>query len=89
VRGAAPLAAALADTLARWVEGTLQAHPGLDHWLERHAHAYGLHGPYLRHVLKSRLAPVVVVVAVVALVLVVGVWRSRRAAARPSRHSPS
>jgi hypothetical protein len=76
------LAMAWGDMAARWVEGFLEAHPGLDVWLERHAHAYGLHGPYLRHVLKSRLAPAVLVVAVLAVLLVVAVWRSRRAGAR-------
>ena len=82
MRGVLRLAMAWEDTAARWVEGFLDAHPGVDTWLERHAHAYGLHGPYLRHVLKSRLAPAVLVVAVLAVVLVVGVWRSRRAGAR-------
>jgi len=88
------------DALFRWVDGMIAAHPALDHWLELHAHEWGLHGPYLRHLLRSRLLSVVLVLVGLPLSFVVGVQihrvqellgRSRRGggrgAARPSPRS--
>jgi hypothetical protein len=75
------------DRLANWVDALLQHVPGLDRWFERHFHAIGLHGPEVRHLLKTRFFPAAVAGgAVFAVVLLPGLVRRR--SARPPGAEP-
>lgn len=58
------------DGLARRVNHQIEQHPGLDRWLELRFHAFGLHGPAVRHLLKTRVMPAVILVLATMLVLI-------------------
>jgi hypothetical protein len=73
------------DRLANWVDGLLQRLPGLDRWFEKHFHALGLHGPEVRHLLKTRFLPAAMLLSAVLAVLVVMALARR---ARGGRRSP-
>lgn len=75
------------DGLARWVDHQIQQHPALDRWLEQHFHAIGLHGPAVRHLLKTRVMPAAVLVLATMLLLIATlvVRRLRRSRARRGR----
>jgi hypothetical protein len=68
------------DRLANWADGLLQRLPGLDHWSEKHFHAIGLHGPEVRHLLKTRFFPAAVLVSAALALLVVSALLRRRSA---------
>jgi len=68
------------DRLANWVDAQLQRLPGLDQWSERHFHAIGLHGPEVRHLLKTRFLPAAVMLGVAFLVLLAAALIRRRTA---------
>ncbi len=78
------------DRLAKQLEGFIEAHPAWDRWLETHLHAYGLHGPALRHLLRTRLLPTATVLLAATILLAALFWlghrRGRRSApGRPPR----
>ena len=79
--------ARLEEQLAVWVERFLVTHPAWDRWLEAHLHAYGLHGPAARHLLKTRVFPAAVLLlgAITLLVLLLIVWLARRPRRRRRR----
>ena len=66
----------------------LQRLPGLDQWSERHFHAIGLHGPEVRHLLKTRFFPVAVMLGAAFLVLLAAALIRRRGARDRGRPSP-
>ncbi|HYW23316.1 MAG TPA: hypothetical protein VE953_04080 [Terriglobales bacterium] len=66
------------DRLANWLDAQLQRLPGVDRWSERHFHAIGLHGPEVRHLLKTRFFPAATVVGAVLVVLIVAALIRRR-----------
>jgi hypothetical protein len=77
------------DRFTSWVDHQIERFPALDAWLERHFHAMGIHGPYARHLAKTRLAPAIAIglAMLLALVVVLLVRRSRarrRAASGPA-----
>lgn len=74
------------DRLASWVSQQIGRWPALDHWLEKHVHAVGLHGPEVRHLLKTRFIPAAALVSALVLVLVVTAVarRASRSRERPS-----
>jgi hypothetical protein len=77
------------DRLANWVDGLLQRFPGLDQWFERHFHAIGLHGPEVRHLLKTRFFPAAVMLGgAFIVVMTAALVRRRSARARGGRQSP-
>ena len=76
------------DRMANWADALLQRLPGLDHWSERHFHAIGLHGPEVRHLLKTRFLPAAVMLSAVFIVLVAAALIRRRAARGGGRPSP-
>jgi hypothetical protein len=79
------------DSLATWLDRFIESHPAWDRWLEAHLHAYGLHGPALRHLLKTRLVPAAAVLLAATIFLIVlfcvGYRRGRRSA--PGRPPPT
>jgi hypothetical protein len=79
----------LVDIVSGWILAFDRAHPDLHAWLEGHFHAFGLHGPLVRHSLKMRVVPAALVVtATLAVLLAIVVIRStRRALAR--RRTPA
>ena len=78
------------DRLAAWVDGQVQRSPALDHWLEARFHAMGLHGPALRHLLKTRFIPAATTFVVAFLLLVIGGMILRRAVrSRGRRRRPA
>jgi hypothetical protein len=64
---------------ANWLDEQIARFPALDHWMESHFHALGFHGPYVRHLAATRLAPAVLLggTIVLALLIVAFVRRSR------------
>ena len=74
----------LVDRAAGWILDFVETHPWLDSFLETHFHAFGLHGPLVRHSLRMRLVPAALVVtATLTLVAVLlAVRAARRALAR-------
>jgi hypothetical protein len=73
------------DRLANWVDGLLERMPAVDQWLELNFHAIGLHGPEVRHLMKTRFLPAAMAFsAVIAVLLVVALVRR----ARGGRRSP-
>lgn len=74
----------LVDLVSAWILAFDRAHPDLHAWLEGHFHAYGLHGPLVRHSLKTRVVPAMLVVtATLTVILAIAVFRAtRRALAR-------
>jgi hypothetical protein len=72
--------ARMEDQLARWLDAWLDRHPAWDGWLEAHLHAYGIHGPQARHLLKARVVPAALLLlgAILALVVLLAVRRARR-----------
>ena len=70
------------DRFATWLDHQIERLPALDLWLERHLHAMGIHGPYARHLARTRLAPTIAVGLTVLLALVAALlitrWRARR-----------
>src|SRR5260370_19364672 len=74
------------DRLAGWVSRQVERSPALDHWLEKHIHAIGLHGPQVRHLLRTRFVPAVALLSAVVLVLLVAaVTRRVRRSRDPGR----
>jgi hypothetical protein len=71
------------DRLASWVDALLQRLPGLDLWFERHFHALGLHGPEVRHLVKTRFFPAALVAGGVLVVLLAPALIRRRTARQP------
>lgn len=61
--------AALEDRLAGWAYRWIEAHPSMAEHLERRLHAYGLHGPSARHLLRTRVVPIAGLVAGLLVVL--------------------
>jgi len=76
------------DRLSNWVDSQIERLPALDGWFEKHFHAVGLHGPEVRHLVKTRFVPFAVLVSVVLLVMLV-TWLVRRGGSRSGRPSPS
>jgi hypothetical protein len=76
------------DRLANWVDAQLQRLPGLDQWSERHFHAIGMHGPEVRHLLKTRFFPAAAMLGVAFLVLL-AVTLIRRRSGRAGGGGPS
>jgi len=72
------------DRLATWLDNQVARYPALDHWLEDHLHAMGLHGPQVRHLLKVRVLPgtIVFLTALLLLIAVLVISRVRRRRAR-------
>ena len=68
------------DRLANWVDAQIQRLPGLDQWSERHFHAIGLHGPEVRHLLKTRFFPAAVMLTAAFVVLAAAALVRRRSA---------
>jgi hypothetical protein len=68
------------NDLANWLTLQVKGNPRLYHLLESRFHAYGLHGPYVRHELRYRLLPALVVVALacVGCVAMLAAGRRRR-----------
>lgn len=79
----------LVDLVTGWILAFDRSHPDLHEWLEGHFHAYGLHGPLVRHSLKMRVVPALLVITVTLTVLlaIVVIRASRRALAR--RRTPA
>ncbi len=73
------------DRLAGWVSHQVERSPALDHWLERHIHAVGLHGPEVRHLLKTRFVPAVALLSAVVLVVLVAAVARRVRRSRDRR----
>ena len=75
------------DRLFNWIDGQVSKHPEVDNWLESHLHAYGMHGPQARHLLKTQILPdaMVVVTVLILLITALVVWRVRRRRARRRR----
>jgi hypothetical protein len=69
------------DRIAAWLDRQVAGHPALDRWLEAHLHAIGLHGPAVRHLLKTRVVPAATVV-MAALLLMIALGMLRRARRR-------
>jgi hypothetical protein len=68
------------DRLSTWVDSQIARVPVLDRWFENHFHAIGMHGPEVRHLLKTRFVPVAMMVTAAFVVLaVVGLVRRARA----------
>jgi hypothetical protein len=70
------------DRMATWLDAQLQRVPGLDQWSERHFHAIGLHGPEVRHLLKTRFVPAALMLSAAFIVLVAAALVRRRSLAR-------
>ena len=68
--------------LADWMDQQVERLPGLDHWLEQHAHALGYHGPTVRRALALGVVPLGIVALGVLIVVIVAVVRRRRAGRR-------
>ena len=67
------------DRIAAWLDQQIALHPALDRWLELRFHAMGLHGPAVRHLLKTRAVPAaIVLLGTVLLMIALGVLRRRR-----------
>jgi hypothetical protein len=82
------------DRFATWADHLIERTFGLHDLFERYFHAWGLHGPYTRHLVKTRLVPallaggtLLVVLIVLALVRRSRARRRLRAAAPASRLS--
>jgi len=71
------------DRLSNWVDSQIERLPVLDQWFEKHFHAIGLHGPEVRHLLKTRFVPVAMLVTAAFVVLAVAVLVRRARAPRP------
>ena len=79
----------LEDRIANSLDGYLVAHPQWDRWLEAHLHAYGLHGPAARHLLKTRVFPFAALLAfAVLLLLAMLIVRRIRRSQRRRRRTP-
>ncbi|HXM58376.1 MAG TPA: hypothetical protein VOB72_23450 [Candidatus Dormibacteraeota bacterium] len=72
------------DRFSSWLDHQVERVPALDHWMESHFHAFGFHGPYIRHLAKTRLAPAILLGGTILLVLLV-VALVRRSRARRRR----
>lgn len=78
------------DRLTRWADHLIERTFGLHDVFERQFHALGLHGPYMRHLAKTRVVPALVVgtALLLALIAFALVRRSRarrlRATAAPA-----
>ena len=68
------------DRLFAWVTSFLKTHPAIDHAIEMRAHALGMHGPSLRHALRTHFdAILILTVAIgVSLILLAHAIRTRR-----------
>jgi hypothetical protein len=82
------------DRLSTWVDHLLERTFGLHDFFERQFHAFGMHGPYTRHLVKTRIGPAVLLgltmLMALAAVLLIRRWRARRRraiAAVPARFS--
>lgn len=73
------------DRLAGWVSRQVERSPALDHWLEKHIHAIGLHGPEVRHLLRTRFATAGALLSAVVLVLLVAAVARRVRRSRDRR----
>jgi hypothetical protein len=75
------------DGLARWADHQIEQHRAFERWLELHFHAIGLHGPAVRHLLKTRVMPAAILVLATMLLLIAAlmVRRLRRSRARRGR----
>ena len=71
------------DRLSNWVDSQVERLPVLDRWFENHFHAIGMHGPEVRHLLKTRFAPAAMMVTAAFVVLAVAVLVRRARAPRP------
>jgi hypothetical protein len=60
-----------ADRFSSWLDHQVERVPALDHWMESHFHALGFHGPYIRHLAKTRIGPAVLLIGTALLVLLV------------------
>ena len=73
------------DRISSWMDRQIERFPVVDRWLERHFHAIGWHGPYVRHLVRTRLAPALAlgtaILLTVVVVLLVRRSRARRRAA--------
>jgi hypothetical protein len=79
----------LEDRIANSVDGYIAAHPQWDRWLEVHLHAYGLHGPQARYLLKTRVFPLAALLTFAVLfLLVLLIVRRVRRSHRRRRRSP-
>lgn len=68
--------AGLEDRLADWTYRWIEAHPTIADQVERRLHAFGLHGPSARHLLRTRVVPIgVLVAALLALLFLFVVFR--------------
>lgn len=80
--------AGLEDRLAVWAYRWIKAHPAIAEQLERRLHAYGLHGPSARHLLRTRVVPIAMLVAGLVVLLFAFVvfrlfrWALRRRSGR-------
>ena len=78
--------AGLEDRLAAWAYRWIEAHPLIAEQLERRLHAYGIHGPSARHLLRTRVVPIAGFVAgLLVLLFVFVVFRLCRWALRGAR----
>jgi hypothetical protein len=70
------------DRLSNWVDHLIERQWHLHDIFERHFHAFGLHGPYTRHLAKTRVAPAIAIglaiLFTLAVVLLVRKARARR-----------
>ena len=83
--------AGLDDALAAWTYRWIEAHPTIAEQLEQVLHAHGVHGPWARHLLRTRVVPVAVLLsallALLAGFVVFRLWRrtmARRRSRRPA-----
>ena len=72
----------LYDRFSTWMDHLLERQFHLHDFLERHFHAFGLHGPYTRHLAKTRVIPLLLLgttlLIVLCATLLVRRWRARR-----------
>jgi hypothetical protein len=72
------------DRLAHWVDRLIERTFGLHDVFERHFHALGLHGPYMRHLAKTRVVPALLIGTALLLALIAfALVRRSRARRRP------
>src|SRR5256885_143840 len=75
------------DRVSSWVDRLVEQTWGLHDMGERHFHAFGLHGPYTRHLVKTRVAPAILLGGTMLLVLATALV-IRRSRARRRRRDP-
>jgi len=73
------------DRFSSWVDNLLERQWHLHDIMERHFHAFGLHGPYTRHLAKTRVAPLLLAGTAFLLVLTVALLIRRVRARRRRR----